>query len=102
MHEYCVLKLLYLSCRQCYKADEQNIQCPVCSSVFNELGSSLPFSHSSQSYLICRMSGQPMNEYNPPMLLPNGHVYGEQVSNSWCTVYLFDVGTAVFILDIVF
>ena len=26
-----------------------------------------------------------MNEYNPPMLLPNGHVYGEQVSNTGCS-----------------
>ncbi len=64
---------------QCYKKEEQSLQCPVCSNSFNELASSLPFSHSSQSYLICRISGEPMNEYNPPMLLPNGNVYGEQV-----------------------
>ena len=68
---------------QCYKSEEQSIQCPVCSELFNQLASSLPFSHSSQSYLICRISGDPMNEHNPPMLLPNGYVYGEQVGT--CT-----------------
>ena len=58
---------------------EQNLQCPVCSTLFNELASALPYSHSSQSYLICRISGEPMNEHNLPMSLPNGYVYGEQV-----------------------
>lgn len=64
---------------QCYKSEEFNSQCPVCSKPFNELSNPLPFSHCSQSYLICSLSGQPMNEHNPPMALPNGYIYGEQV-----------------------
>ena len=55
------------------------MQCPVCSKPFNELAHKLPFAHCSQSYLICAISGCPMNEHNPPMALPNGYVYGEQV-----------------------
>lgn len=67
--------------RQCYKAEEHNPQCPVCAKPFNQLAHSLPFAHCSQSYLICTISGKPMNEHNPPMVLPNGYVYGEQVGH---------------------
>lgn len=65
---------------QCYKEEERNPQCPVCTKPFNTLAKPLPFAHCSQSYLICSLSGNPMNEHNPPMALPNGYVYGEQVS----------------------
>lgn len=44
----------------------------------------LPFAHCSQSRLFCSISGLPLNEHNIPMVLPNGYVYGEQVS-----IYLF-------------
>lgn len=66
--------------RQCYKPEELNVQCPVCSKPFNDLVKPLPFAHCSQSYLICTLSGKPMDEHNPPMALPNGYVYGEQVT----------------------
>ena len=75
-----LLQYLLFHHSHCYKPEELNTQCPVCSEVFNQLATPLPFSHSSQSYLICRLSGQPMDEHNPPMLLPNGYVYGEHVS----------------------
>lgn len=76
--QFICLELNYLS--QCYKPEEFNGQCPVCSKPFNKLSNPLPFSHCAQSYLICSLSGQPMNEHNPPMALPNGYIYGEQVS----------------------
>ncbi|KAJ8316899.1 hypothetical protein KUTeg_004803 [Tegillarca granosa] len=62
----------------CYKPDHdsKNPDCPVCSRHLNELGKSLPFAHCANSKLICAISGQPLNEHNPPMVLPNGHVYG--------------------------
>ena len=66
---------------QCYKEEEHSAQCPVCSKPFNALAKPLPFAHCSQSYLICSLSGNPMNEHNPPMALPNGYVYGEQVGD---------------------
>lgn len=70
---------------QCYSSENYNMQCPVCSKVFNELADPLPFSHHAQSQLICAMSGEPINEHNPPMALPNGYIYGENVSarGSW-------------------
>lgn len=62
----------------CYRQDGQkNPDCPVCSPHLNELAITLPNSHCSQSKLICAISGQPLNEHNQPMMLPNGYVYGE-------------------------
>ena len=40
----------------------------------------LPYSHCTQSRLVCYMSGSPLNENNIPMMLPNGYVYGQKVS----------------------
>ncbi|KOC65070.1 Macrophage erythroblast attacher [Habropoda laboriosa] len=65
---------------QCYSANKEgrNPNCPVCNEAFNELAIPLPFAHCSQSRLVCSISGKPLNEYNHPMMLPNGYVYGEQ------------------------
>ncbi|KAK2182443.1 hypothetical protein NP493_353g02023 [Ridgeia piscesae] len=63
---------------QCYRDDgtSKNPDCPVCSKHLNNLACHLPFAHCSQSRLICSITGEPLNEHNPPMMLPNGHVYG--------------------------
>lgn len=63
---------------QCYRRDEQGrVQdCPVCSPLMNQLANNLPCAHASQSRLVCSASGQPLNEHNQPMMLPNGYVYG--------------------------
>lgn len=50
------------------------------------LAAPLPMAHCSQSRLFCSISGLPLNEHNQPMMLPNGHVYGEQVSPKAPTV----------------
>jgi len=62
----------------CYRdsAGAKNPDCPVCSPHLNELARRLPFAHCAQSRLICYISGQSLNENNPPMMLPNGFVYG--------------------------
>ncbi|CAB3988064.1 macrophage erythroblast attacher-like [Paramuricea clavata] len=52
-------------------------ECPVCSKQLSELATTLPYSHCAQSRLVCPISGEVMNENNPPMVLPNGYVYGE-------------------------
>jgi macrophage erythroblast attacher len=63
----------------CYKKDgERNGDCPVCSQLLNKLAAHLPCAHCSQSRLVCYISGQPLNEHNQPLVLPNGYVYGEQ------------------------
>lgn len=62
---------------QCYRKDGvKEADCPVCSDLMNELALPLPCAHCSQSRLVCQISGQPLNEYNPPLMLPNGYVYG--------------------------
>lgn len=61
----------------CFHEEEQKKDCPVCNKVFNELAKPLPFAHSSQSRLLCHISGNQMNEHNHPLMLPNGNVYGE-------------------------
>lgn len=63
---------------QCYKKNgERNSDCPVCSDLLNKLATSLPCAHCSQSRLVCYISGEPLNEHNQPLVLPNGNVYGE-------------------------
>ncbi|XP_012255512.2 E3 ubiquitin-protein transferase MAEA [Athalia rosae] len=64
---------------QCYSANREgkNPSCPVCNEALNELATTLPFAHCSQSRLVCSISGKPLNEYNQPMMMPNGYVYGE-------------------------
>ncbi|XP_075712906.1 E3 ubiquitin-protein transferase MAEA isoform X2 [Rhinoderma darwinii] len=63
---------------QCYKEDgtSKNPDCPVCSKSLNNLAQPLPMAHCANSRLVCKISGDVMNENNPPMMLPNGYVYG--------------------------
>lgn len=63
---------------QCYSTGSKNINCPVCQPNFNEVAEHLPFSHCAQSRLICRVTGDPLNEHNLPMMLPNGQIFGQQ------------------------
>lgn len=51
--------------------------CPVCVPEAKALAASLPYAHASHSRLVCAYSGEPMNENNPPFVLPNGMVYGQ-------------------------
>nr|KAF6431805.1 macrophage erythroblast attacher, E3 ubiquitin ligase [Rousettus aegyptiacus] len=62
----------------CYKGDgsSKSPDCPVCSRSLNQLAQPLPMAHCANSRLVCKISGDVMNENNPPMMLPNGHVYG--------------------------
>nr|CAD2205832.1 unnamed protein product [Meloidogyne enterolobii] len=61
---------------QCKK--DSNSRCIVCGSVF-ELSEGLPYTHLSNSRLFCAISGELFDcEDNRPMMLPNGHVYGEK------------------------
>ncbi|CAG5120161.1 unnamed protein product [Candidula unifasciata] len=62
----------------CYKDDTnvRNPDCPVCSTHMNELAQPLPFAHCANSKLVCSITGYALNEHNPPMMLPNGRIYG--------------------------
>ncbi|KAF9435220.1 GID complex subunit containing RING finger motif [Entomortierella beljakovae] len=60
----------------CYQQEHRNINCPVCDpDTFGALAADLPLSHHINSSIVCRISGQIMNEDNLPMALPNGYVY---------------------------
>ena len=39
---------------------------------FIKLSENLPSTHKTISSLICRISGEVMDEHNPPLMLPNG------------------------------
>ena len=72
--------MTYTFVSHCYQEGHKSSECPVCSHPLNILGRPLPYAHCAQSRLVCPMSGHIMNENNPPMVLPNGYVYGENVS----------------------
>ncbi|KAG5456974.1 MAG: CTLH/CRA C-terminal to lish motif domain-containing protein, partial [Olpidium bornovanus] len=69
-----------LKTQQCYQPANQNFNCPVCATdTLGVLALHLPLSHHVNSNIVCRISGQIMNEDNPPMALPNGMVYSHKV-----------------------
>lgn len=77
-HRWPCRAFLNLPRRQCYKEDgsSKSPDCPVCSRSLNKLAQPLPMAHCANSRLVCKISGDVMNENNPPMMLPNGYVYG--------------------------
>lgn len=68
--------LAALKTPQCYRTTTKNPNCPVCSEPLSTLASNLPYAHCAHSQLVCAISGEPLNENNPPMVLPSGFVYG--------------------------
>lgn len=67
-----------LKTHQCYSNYHQSDSCPVCSVFLNSIAKRLPYSHCTQSQFICAASGDDINENNPPLMLPNGNVYGKR------------------------
>ncbi|CAG8440833.1 2163_t:CDS:2 [Ambispora leptoticha] len=63
----------------CYQPENRNINCPVCSAdTLGNLAENLPLSHHVNSTIVCRLSGEIMDEDNAPMALPNGYVYSHK------------------------
>ncbi|KAJ1826268.1 GID complex subunit containing RING finger motif [Coemansia sp. RSA 2703] len=61
---------------------EHNRNCPVCQTeTLGKLAHDLPLSHHVNSNLVCRITGEKMDEDNPPMRLPNGYVYSQASLN---------------------
>jgi macrophage erythroblast attacher len=60
--------------------DERNANCPVCDADgLGQLAKEVPWSHHTNSTLVCRISGRVMDENDPPLCLPNGRVYSRTV-----------------------
>jgi len=67
-----------LKTHQCFHENCRSEACPVCSTQLNSIAKRLPFAACTQSRLVCSASGDEMNENNPPVMLPNGNVYGKR------------------------
>ena len=59
----------------CQGEENYNLDCPACHPELKQLANGLPYAHHDHSILVCGVSGEQMNEDNPPMVLPNGNVF---------------------------
>lgn len=64
-----------LKTRKCGKDPGRNPNCPTCVEPYLSLAHRLPRSRHENSVLVCSISGQIMDENDPPMAMPNGNVY---------------------------
>lgn len=48
---------------------------PLSQETIRKLADPLPFAKHIHSKLVCYITKEPMNENNPPLVLPNGYVY---------------------------
>eukprot|EP00897_Mesotaenium_endlicherianum_P005361 jgi/Mesen1/4853/ME000244S04029 len=51
---------------------------PLSQEALRRLAEPLPFSKHGLSKLVCRITKEPMDDHNPPMVLPNGFVYSQK------------------------
>ena len=63
----------------CGDTETLNENCPTCNHLIAQLGKDLPYSTHLHTTLVCKISGHIMDDLNPPLLLPNGHIYSENV-----------------------
>ncbi|KAF5329946.1 hypothetical protein D9611_010440 [Ephemerocybe angulata] len=83
--------LVALKLPACYNPATKNVDCPVCESSgdtplgLGKLAEEVPFSHHSNSTIVCRITGKIMNEDNPPMAFPNGNVYSREALEEMAT-----------------
>jgi macrophage erythroblast attacher len=66
---------------------KRNLDCPTCSRDMGLLAKEVPFSHHVNSTLVCRISGEVMDDINYPMAFPNGYVYSYKVSSGKKSVF---------------
>lgn len=62
----------------CGLPEHQNQACPACSPSMAPLVQLLPCARHGISTIVCRITGQIINEDNPAMMLPNGNVYSKK------------------------
>ena len=55
------------------------LECPACNEELQPLVKPLPLAHFEYSRLYCRITGKPISEDNPPLVLPNGQIYSSEV-----------------------
>ena len=52
---------------------------PLSQDIIRKLAEPLPFAKHIHSKLVCYITKEPMNDDNPPLVLPNGYVYSTKV-----------------------
>jgi len=67
-----------------HAATRRSLNCPCCNSILGRIATRLPLAKLASSALICRLSGDIMNEDNPPMMLPDGQVFSLQALQKLC------------------
>lgn len=68
--------LCALKCPQSFETGTAR-EDPLHATLLRELARDVPWSKHIRSKLVCAMSSRVMDESSPPMVLPNGHVYGK-------------------------
>ncbi|KIJ61640.1 hypothetical protein HYDPIDRAFT_115817 [Hydnomerulius pinastri MD-312] len=76
--------LASLKLPSCYDL-AHNVDCPVCDPNVRTLAGEVPFSHHANSTIVCRLSGNIMDEDNMPMAFPNGYVYSREALEEMAT-----------------
>jgi macrophage erythroblast attacher len=64
----------------CFDPVTKNVDCPICDPALGTLAHEVPRSHHLNSTIVCALSGKIMDADNPPLALPNGYVYSQEVS----------------------
>ena len=70
-----------------FKKENANKDDPLSIKEFQELAADLPYTKHVHSKLLCHITGEIMDEDNPPMVLPNGYVYSLEGFKSIATKY---------------
>lgn len=66
----------------CEQPDSRRRNCPGCAHSFAQLMRSVPIAERQHSSLVCRLSGEPMDSDNPPLVLPSGELYSRKALQS--------------------
>lgn len=67
---------------QAFVTEHYNVNDPLCHQEFQKLSENLPFASHVHSKIVCRITGDLMDDDNPPMVLPNGNVYSLEAMQS--------------------
>lgn len=73
--------LASLKTRKCGTEADRKPNCPTCVEPYLSLAQALPRARHEHSILVCSISGDIMDENNPPLAFPNGNVYSTKALN---------------------
>ena len=74
--------LFALKTPHCGLKQHMNNNCPPCSQELRDVAATIPTASRLRSCIVCRITGEVMDEHNLPMALPNGNVYSSAALRS--------------------